>query len=112
MLPFENEVADYVKSSGNHVMYRVTPDFKGDNLLASGVYMEAESVEDNGAGIKFNIYCYNSQPGIEIDYATGDSWLEGDSADTSDSSSSWSFSTDFSDIFSGLASFLSSEVIK
>lgn len=67
MLPFENKVADYVKSTGNHVMYRVEPDFQGSNLLASGVYMEAESVEDNGAGIKFNIYCYNVQPGIGID---------------------------------------------
>lgn len=73
MLPFENKVADYVKETGNHVMYRVTPVFDGDDLLASGVHMEAESVEDGGAGISFNIYCYNVQPGIVIDHATGDS---------------------------------------
>ena len=73
MLPFENMVTDYVKETGNHVMYRVTPVFKGNNLLASGVHMEAESVEDYGDGIYFNIYCYNVQPKITIDYATGDS---------------------------------------
>ena len=73
MLPFEDMVADYVKETGNHVMYRVTPIFDGDNLLASGVLMEAWSVEDNGEGICFNIYAYNAQPGVEIDYATGDS---------------------------------------
>ncbi len=71
MLPFENEVANYVKTTDNHVMYRVTPIFEGDNLLASGVLMEAKSVEDNGDGVMFNVYCYNVQPGIEIDYATG-----------------------------------------
>ena len=75
MLPFENEVADYVKETGNHVLYRVTPIFDSDNLVASGVQMEAESVEDDGAGVKFNVYCYNVQPGITIDYATGDSYL-------------------------------------
>ena len=74
MLPFEDEVADYVKETDNHVLYRVTPVFDGDNLVASGVQMEAESVEDDGAGVKFNIFCYNVQPGIEIDYATGKSW--------------------------------------
>lgn len=73
MLPFENEVADYVESTGNHVLYRVTPVFDGDNLVASGVQMEAESVEDKGAGISFNVYVYNVQPGVLIDYATGDS---------------------------------------
>ena len=73
MLPFENMVADYVKETGNHVMYRVTPLFEGENLLASGVVMEALSVEDNGEGICFNVYCYNAQPGIVIDYATGNS---------------------------------------
>lgn len=73
MLPYENKVADYVKYTGNHVMYRVTPIFEGDNLLASGVLMEGESVEDGGNGIKFCIYAYNVQPGITIDYATGDS---------------------------------------
>ena len=73
MLPFENEVADYVESTGNHVLYRVTPIFDGDNLVASGVQMEAESVEDKGAGVFFNVYVYNVQPGVIIDYATGDS---------------------------------------
>lgn len=73
MLPFENMVADYIKETGNHVYYRSTPIFEGNNLLASGVLMEAWSVEDNGAGICFNVFCYNVQPGIIIDYATGDS---------------------------------------
>lgn len=73
MLPFENMVADYVKETGCHVMYRVTPLYNGDNLLADGVLMEAKSVEDDGRGILFNVFCYNVQPGIEIDYATGDS---------------------------------------
>ena len=68
MLPFENMVADYVKETGNHVLLKVTPIFVGDNLLASGVVMEAYSVEDDGDGICFNVYCYNAQPGIEIDY--------------------------------------------
>lgn len=76
MLPFENMVADYIKETGNHVLYRVTPVFSGDNLVASGVQMEAESVEDNGDGILFNVYCFNAQPGIAIDYATGDSHLD------------------------------------
>ncbi|MCD8045808.1 MAG: DNA/RNA non-specific endonuclease [Clostridiales bacterium] len=76
MLPFENLVADYVEETGNHVLYRVTPIFEGDNLVANGVLIEAMSVEDNGEGILFNIYCYNVQPGIGIDYATGDSWSE------------------------------------
>ena len=75
MLPFENMVADYVRETGNHVMYRVTPIFEGDNLVASGVQMEAKSVEDNGESICFNVYVYNVQPGIEINYATGDSRL-------------------------------------
>ena len=73
MLPFENMVDDYVDETGNHVLYRVTPVFEGDNLLASGVILEAKSVEDNGAGILFNVYCYNVQPGIDIDYASGGS---------------------------------------
>lgn len=77
MLPFENMVADYVKETGNHVLYRVTPIFDGDNLAASGVEMEAQSVEDQGEGICFHVYCYNVQPGITIDYATGESWPEG-----------------------------------
>ncbi len=77
MLPFEDMVADYVKETDNHVLYRVTPVFQGDNLVASGVQMEAQSVEDQGEGISFNVYVYNNQPGISIDYATGDSSLSG-----------------------------------
>ena len=73
MLPFENMVADYIKETGNHVMYRVTPVFEGENLVASGVQMEAESVEDQGADLSFNVYVYNVQPGVEIDYKTGES---------------------------------------
>lgn len=73
MLPFEEKTHDYIESTGNHVLYRVTPIFDGNNLLASGVLMEAYSVEDNGSGIKFCIYCYNVQPGVTIDYSTGDS---------------------------------------
>lgn len=73
MLPFENEIADYVSETDNHVLYRVTPIYEGENLVASGVQMEAKSLEDNGNGITFNVYCYNAQPGIEIDYATGES---------------------------------------
>ncbi|HJA29813.1 MAG TPA: DNA/RNA non-specific endonuclease [Candidatus Olsenella pullicola] len=73
MLPFENEVADYVERTGNHVLYRATPVFVGNDLVARGVHLEALSVEDDGAGVKFNVFCYNVQPGIEIDYATGES---------------------------------------
>lgn len=77
MLPFENLVADYIKDNpDNHVLYRVTPIFEGDNKLASGVEIEAKSVEDNGQGICFHVYCYNVQPGIVIDYATGESYEE------------------------------------
>ena len=72
MLPFENEVADYVHKTNNHVLYRVTPIFHGDNLVASGLTMEAYSVEDSGEGICFCVYCYNAQPGVIIDYATGE----------------------------------------
>lgn len=79
MLPFEDMVADYVKETGNHVLYRVTPIYDGDALVAGGVQMEALSVEDKGTGISFNVYVYNVQPGVEIDYATGESWLEGES---------------------------------
>ena len=75
MLPFENLVADYVKETDHHVLYRVTPIFEGENLVASGVQMEAWSVEDQGEGVEFNVYCYNVQPGITIDYATGASTL-------------------------------------
>ena len=76
MLPFENEVADYVRETDGHVLYRVTPLFEGDNLLADGVLMEAYSVEDDGAGVCFNVFVYNVQPGIGIDLLTGESWLE------------------------------------
>ena len=75
MLPVENLVADYVKETDHHVLYRVTPIFEGENLVASGVQMEAWSVEDQGEGVEFNVYCYNVQPGITIDYATGASAL-------------------------------------
>ncbi len=78
MLPFEDEVAAYVERTNNHVLYRVTPVFEGQNLVASGVRMEAWSVEDAGAGVSFDVYCYNVQPGITIDYATGDSELAED----------------------------------
>ena len=80
MLPFENMVADYVEETGNHVMYRVTPIYEGDDLVAEGVLMEGYSVEDAGEGICFCVYAYNVQPGVEIDYATGESWLAGEGA--------------------------------
>lgn len=86
MLPFENMIADYVKETENHVLYRVTPIFDGDNLVASGVQMEAWSVEDDGEGICFNVYCYNVQPGVEIDYATGKSWLDETATENDDTS--------------------------
>ncbi len=73
MLPFENQVDAYVEATGHHVLYRVTPIFEGENLLVSGVQMEAFSVEDEGQGVCFNVYVYNYQPGIEIDYLTGES---------------------------------------
>ena len=76
MLPFENMVADYIKETGNHVMYRVTPIYDGNNLVASGVQLEAYSVEDGGEGISFNVYCYNVQPGVIINYADGTSRLD------------------------------------
>ena len=74
MLPFENMVADYIDETDNHVLYRVTPIYDGNDLVASGVLMEAWSVEDSGDGVCFNVYCYNVQPGVEIDYSTGDNW--------------------------------------
>lgn len=75
MLPFENKVAQYLEENeNNHVLYRVTPIFKDDNLLASGVQIEAYSIEDDGKGVCFNVYVYNVQPGINIDYATGKSY--------------------------------------
>ena len=75
MLPFENQVAEYVKTTNGHVLYRVTPIFKDNNLVANGVQMEAESVEDRGEKVKFNIYAYNVQPNIKINYLTGSSEL-------------------------------------
>lgn len=73
MLEYENKVAKYIKETGNHVLYRVTPVYQGNNLLASGIEMEAKSIEDNGSGIKFNIYIYNVQDGVKINYETGES---------------------------------------
>ncbi len=84
MLPFENMVADYIKETGNHVAYRATPIFEGSNLLASGVQIEAYSIEDEGDGICFNVYCYNVQPGITINYADGSSSLDADSTEDTD----------------------------
>ena len=76
MIPFENETADYIKETGNHVLYRVTPVFEGENLLAKGIRMEAYSVEDEGEGVCFHVFVYNVQPGISLDYATGKSRLD------------------------------------
>lgn len=86
MLPFENDVADYIEITNNHVYYKVTPIFQGNNLVANGVQMQAYSVEDNGQGISFNVYCYNVQPGVAIDYATGDNQAVASSSVTSTSS--------------------------
>lgn len=93
MLPFENMVADYVKETKNHVLYRVTPIFEDNNLVASGVLMEAQSVEDHGEGVSFCVYAYNVQPGVTIDYATGDSSLASNS-DNSGASNSTSAQTE------------------
>lgn len=76
MLPFENEVAEYVKKNNKHVLYRVTPIFKDKNLVANGVQIEAMSVEDKGKSVCFNVYVYNNQPGVEIDYKTGKNSLK------------------------------------
>ena len=92
MLPFENDVADYIEITNNNVYYKVTPIFEGNNLVANGVQMQAYSVEDNGQGISFNVYCYNVQPGVAIDYATGDN-----QAVTSSSASVTSTSSDEAD---------------
>ncbi len=86
MLPFENDVADYIEITNNHVYYKVTPIFEGNNLVANGVQMQAYSVEDNGQGVSFNVYCYNVQPGVAIDYATGDNQAVASSSVTSTSS--------------------------
>ena len=85
MLPFENMVADYIKETGSHVIYRVTPVFSGDDLVAQGVQMEAYSVEDDGDGICFNVFCYNVQPGVTIDYADGTNHLSDRDAQTDSS---------------------------
>lgn len=90
MIPFENMVADYVKETNNHVLYRVTPIFDGNNLLATGVLIEAMSIEDNGDGICFNVFCYNEQPGIIIDHSNGDSKAEDGSAPYGSSAASTS----------------------
>lgn len=73
MQPYEDEVASYVRTTKNHVLYRVTPIFESDNLVASGVLMEAQSIEDNGVGVRFCVWCYNVESGVVIDYATGES---------------------------------------
>lgn len=86
MLPFENMVADYIRETGNHVAYRITPIYKGNNLVCSGVQMEAYSIEDNGDGIEFNVYCYNVQPGININYEDGSSSSQNGSNNTTSSS--------------------------
>ncbi len=78
MLPFENRVAEYIKETKNHVLYRVTPIYENDNLLANGVIIEASSVEDRGSSLQFYVYVYNAQEGIEINYQTGESKLKGD----------------------------------
>ena len=87
MLPYETKTAQYIDKTKNHVLYRVTPVFKGSDLVASGVLMEAYSVEDQGKGISFCVYCYNVQPGVAIDYATGDSHLSGKNNQNSHKSS-------------------------
>jgi len=76
MLEFENKVADYIKETNNHVLYRVTPIFQDDNMLATGVVIEAKSVEDNGESLKFHVFIYNVQDGIEINYKNGESKLK------------------------------------
>ena len=85
MLPFEDMVADYIRETENHVMYRVTPIFEEKNLVAKGVQMEAYSIEDDGEGICFNVFVYNVQPGITIDYFTGENWLDEDYSPSGDS---------------------------
>lgn len=90
MLPFENEIADYVESTGNSVSFRATPVYSGDELVARGVHMEAYSVEDGGKGVCFNVYCYNVQPDIVINYATGESMLASTGAQSSGESAATS----------------------
>lgn len=91
MLPFENEVAEYIRKTENHVLYRVTPDFKGDELVARGVQIEAYSIEDKGKGVCFNVYCYNIQPNIEINYKNGESKYIGTEATSSYTSEKQSY---------------------
>lgn len=83
MIPFENMIADYVEDNNKNVYYRVTPVFEGNNLLATGVLIEAQSIEDDGLGVMFNMFCYNVQDGIAIDYLTGDNWLDDGSQNVS-----------------------------
>ena len=93
MLPFENLVDDYVDETGNHVLYRVTPIFLEDDLVATGVLMEAYSVEDEGAGVCYCVFCYNVQPGITIDYTTGESWLSDEEPPQSDTAVTYILNT-------------------
>lgn len=93
MLPFENMVADYIKETNNHVLYRVTPIFEGNNLVAKGVQMEAMSVEDKGDAISFNVFVYNIQPGITIDYANGNSCLSTDDSSSNSNNNNSSINT-------------------
>ena len=93
MLPFENLVDDYVDETGNHVLYRVTPIFLEDDLVATGVLMEAYSVEDEGAGVYYCVFCYNVQPGITIDYTTGESWLSDEEPPQSDTAVTYILNT-------------------
>lgn len=76
MLPYENIIADYIRETDNHVLYRVSPVFSGDNLLADGAQLEVQSVEDGGAGVRFNVFCYNVEPGVIIDYTTGENEID------------------------------------
>ena len=93
MLPFEDEVADYVRETDHHVLYRVTPVYEGNDLVAQGVQMEAFSVEDAGEGVCFNVFVYNVQPGIGIDYATGDSWEAENTPQSEDSETTYVLNT-------------------
>ncbi|OUP09812.1 DNA/RNA non-specific endonuclease [Collinsella sp. An2] len=105
MLPFEEEVARYIDDTGNHVLYRVTPVFEGSELVCRAVQIEARSLEDDGAGVSFNVLCRNVQPGIELDYATGDSWEEGTSSWTDswdEDASHWSDDLDWEELLSAL----------
>ena len=86
MLPFENMVADYIRETGNHVAYRITPVYYENDLVCSGVQMEAYSIEDEGEGICFNVYCFNVQPGVSINYKTGSSTLATAQPDTDNGS--------------------------